>query len=141
MVEHAVRSPTVSSSGEQEAPGAVVRRRRVALGLTVPQLAREAGVDPNTVRAWEKGETRHPHQAPAVLAALDRLERGPAAVAPAPLPGAQAVEVYPGVTVMVSADDTARLGDLRRLYAELARLRAEGSSSERPISGEEGSVR
>lgn len=54
---------------------AELRARRLALGLSQPQLAKQLGVSTNTVWRWESGEMRI--AAPRMLAlALERLEMG-----------------------------------------------------------------
>ena len=37
--------------------GEKIKERRIALGWSVPDLARKVGINPNSVREWERGDT------------------------------------------------------------------------------------
>lgn len=37
--------------------GEKIKERRIALGWSVPELAREVGINPNSVREWENGKS------------------------------------------------------------------------------------
>jgi transcriptional regulator with XRE-family HTH domain len=61
------------ATGDEEI-GRAIKRRRLALGMDVKDLAEEAKVDRGRLSAWEKGEGARESSIAQVLRALDRLE-------------------------------------------------------------------
>lgn len=86
----------MTASGAEN--GDAIRGRRVALGLSVSALAREAGVDRGRLAALEAGEKVRASTVGAVLSALTRLEAAP----PAPKPTKSDPNL---VTFRVSGED------------------------------------
>lgn len=113
-------NPGMTSDGNRvNITGQEIQRRRLALGLDTPaQLARLARV---STRAAQKAEV---DQAGATVLrklarTLERLEAGEVIEED---PVELRLELRPGVTVTVEADNTATLGDLRDVEARLRRL-------------------
>ncbi len=104
--------------------GERVRARRKAVGLTQSQLAVEADVSPKTVYSLEAGRRVSQEMIDAIESALSRIELlGGDEERTSPW-RVERREVRPGVflTYTITADDTARMGDVRAVEDSLRAL-------------------